>query len=62
MNEKVKAWEHNHKTDKQFRGFWLTFDESNFDHLKDYLTTEDWNYIMSKGNRSSLIEFGNLGS
>lgn len=53
---KLKKWEHSTKEDNELREFLnVTFKESNFDQIKSYLSGEEFNYVMSKGNRSSHL-------
>ena len=53
---KVKKWEHHDKRYVQLRELLgVAYGESQFDQLKPYLSQEDFQYIMSKGNRSSHL-------
>jgi putative membrane protein len=53
---KLKEWEHKTKADERFRKIYNTdYSEKKFDILKKYLSDEDFNYIMEKGNRSSHL-------
>lgn len=52
----VKAWEHNNKFEKTFRKQLGT--DPNEDHwpkIKPYLSEEEYNYVMSKGNKASHL-------
>ena len=53
---KLKAWEHNDKTDRELRkGMGLEYSEEQFEKIRPYLSKEDFDYIMSKGNKSSHL-------
>jgi len=53
---KLKEWEHNENDDKTLRKLLGTeFHEEKFESLKEYLSEEDYKYIMTKGNRSSHL-------
>ena len=53
---KTKDWEHNSKWDQKFRkALGTEYSEEKLAEIKPYLSETDWNYIMSKGNRSSHI-------
>ena len=53
---KVKPWEHQNDFENELReGVGTTYDEEKFDQLKPYLSQEEFNYVMSKGNRSSHL-------
>ena len=53
---KVKSWEHQSAHEQAFRKEHNTdFKESRFEELKDYISEEDYQYAMSKGNRSSHL-------
>lgn len=53
---KLKAWEHQSATDKYMRQLAGTeFTNEGYEQLKPYLSTEDFEYVMSKGNRSSHL-------
>lgn len=53
---KIKKWEHNKAKDNKGRElFGSTYSEEKFEEIKPYLTQEDFDYVMSKGNRSSHI-------
>ncbi|MBK7410031.1 MAG: hypothetical protein IPL49_20440 [Saprospirales bacterium] len=53
---KVKDWEHNAAQDVQFRKMLgVEYSEAKFQELKAYLSDAEYQYIMSKGNRSSHI-------
>jgi putative membrane protein len=53
---KLKSWEHQSKEDHTMRKMLGTvYSEGKFTHLKDYLSSEDYDYAMSKGNRSSHL-------
>ncbi|MDX1628551.1 MAG: bestrophin family ion channel [Fulvivirga sp.] len=53
---KVKDWEHQGKRDNEVRKvLGLEVTEKSFDKLKKYLPAEEFDYIMTKGNRSSHI-------
>jgi putative membrane protein len=51
-----KGWEHETLLKLDFRErVGLTYKESNFNKLAPYLTDEDLNYILSKGNKASHL-------
>jgi len=53
---KIKDWEHNTPRHHAFRkNLDIDYHEERFLKLKDYLSEENYQYIMSKGNRSSHI-------
>ena len=53
---KVADWEHKGKRLDAFREqFGTTYREEKFEKLKEYLSSADYEYIMSKGNRASHI-------
>lgn len=53
---KLKAWEHDTKADKALREVLGFADpDSLFEQLKPYLSTEDYDYLMTKGNKASHI-------
>lgn len=53
---KVKAWEHDTKADKKLRQhFGVVYDEKRFEEVRPYLSNEEFNYVMTKGNRSSHL-------
>ena len=53
---KLKSWEHQSKDDNGVREMFGTkYSEEKFLHLKKYLSTADYKYAMSKGNRSSHL-------
>lgn len=53
---KIKPWEHQGKHDSYFREIMqVDYKEERFELLKDYLSKEDYDYIMSKGNRASHL-------
>ena len=53
---KVKEWEHDDERHHQMRhDLGLDYKESNFSMLKEYISNEDFEYVMSKGNRSSHL-------
>lgn len=53
---KVKAWEHNSSQHIAFRkNMGTDFHEDKFQEIKGYLSEEDYNYVMSKGNKSSHL-------
>lgn len=53
---KPKSWEHNDQKNKDLkRSLGLEYSDARFDEIKPYLSQEDFNYIMSKGNRSSHL-------
>jgi putative membrane protein len=53
---KLKKWEHDGKHDRNIREvLGSNYSEEKFDYLKNYLSLEDFEYVMSKGNRSSHI-------
>ena len=53
---KVMEWEHNSKHDRWFRKLVNSdYSEEKFDNLKNYLSEQDFKYVMTKGNRASHI-------
>ena len=52
-----KAWEHDNKQDEGFRAMMGThFHIDQFNQLKPYLSTEDFEYMMLKGNKASHLQ------
>lgn len=52
----LQDWEHNVKNDRKFRKYIGTDQpEQKFYELKPYLSNEDFEYIMTKGNRASHL-------
>ncbi len=53
---KVANWEHTSQKDQEFReNLGTQYDEKKFEKLRDYLSDDDYNYIMSKGNPASHL-------
>ncbi len=53
---KVMDWEHKGKQVEELRKHLGTdYSEEKFEKLKDYLSVEDYDYLMSKGNKASHI-------
>ncbi|WP_341227751.1 bestrophin family ion channel [uncultured Arcticibacterium sp.] len=53
---KLKKWEHNGKAERALRkALGTVYSESKFEILKKYISTEEYDYVMSKGNRSSHL-------
>ena len=53
---KIKEWEHDSPRHHAFRKIMdIDYHEERFTKLKDYLSEQDFNYIMTKGNRSSHV-------
>ena len=53
---KVMDWEHKGKQVEELRKQLGTdYSEEKFEKLKDYLSAEDYDYVMSKGNKASHI-------
>lgn len=53
---KVKSWEHQSDSENEFRKMLDTdFNEGRFDKLRDYISEEELNYVLSKGNRASHL-------
>lgn len=53
---KLKKWEHNGKAEQALRkALGSEYLESKFETLKKYISAEEYDYIMSKGNRSSHL-------
>ena len=53
---KPKTWEHNGKRENEIRkGLNLNYRPEQFDKLKTYLSEENFQYVMSKSNRSAHI-------
>ena len=51
---KMKSWEHKRPKDNLTRdALDVHYSEEKFDGIKPYLSSEDFDYVMSKGNRSS---------
>ncbi len=51
-----KAWEHHTDTDLGYRQILGTnYDEKKFEKLREYLSTEDYGYVMTKGNKASHL-------
>ncbi|MFY0627727.1 MAG: multidrug transporter [Reichenbachiella sp.] len=52
----LRDWEHNTKDDQMLRAsLGLQNPSEKFELLKDYLSEDEYNYIMSKGNKASHI-------
>jgi len=53
---KLKAWEHNSQSDLNFRTKMnVQYSESQFVTLKPYISEQEYDYILSKGNRASHL-------
>ncbi len=53
---KIKIWEHDSERDEAFRKeLGLSCKEENFDQIKPYLSRDEFEYVMKKGNRSSHL-------
>lgn len=53
---KVMNWEHNSESANQFRkNFDVDYDPKKLEKLKAYLSEEDYNYMLSKSNKSSHL-------
>ncbi|MFZ6053262.1 bestrophin family protein [Halocola ammonii] len=53
---KVQGWEHTDKGHQKLREkFGTDYSEEKFQNLKKYLSEEEFNYILKKGNRSSHL-------
>ncbi len=53
---KIQPWEHNSMADSKFReSLGMNYSEDLFQNLKKYLTDNEFNYIMSKGNKASHL-------
>lgn len=52
---KLQPWEHNHKRDQRFRDHLGLKDDSSFSEIKSYLSDDDYNYMMNKGNKASHL-------
>lgn len=53
---KPKAWEHHRPRDASMRdNLGVGYSEDNFHRLKNYLAEGEYDYVMSKGNRSSHL-------
>ncbi len=53
---KIKNWEHTTDSDQKAREmFGVSFNEKQYDNLRQYLSDEDHTYIMTKGNKSSHL-------
>ena len=53
---KPTKWEHFRKNDQQFRKTAATdYEESKFEQLQPYLSTEDYQYLLQKGNKASHL-------
>ncbi len=54
---KLQGWEHKKRQDQKFRKIMgLEYNDQQFEILKDYLTEEDFQYVMKKGNRASHLQ------
>ncbi len=52
----LKPWEHEGNMDNELRSMGdVHHDESNFEKIKSYLSPEDYDYVMTKGNKASHI-------
>ena len=52
----VQPWEHTGKFDQKYRQYLgTTVSEKSFEALQEYLSPEDYAYVMKKGNRASHI-------
>jgi len=52
----VQPWEHANRFDQAYREFvGTTVSEKSFEALKNYLSAEDYAYVMRKGNRASHL-------
>lgn len=53
---KVKPWEHNDKDAQNARkAFGIEYSEDQFLQIKDYLSEQEYEYLLTKGNRSSHL-------
>jgi putative membrane protein len=53
---KVKKWEHNNKQEQKLRvQLGVDYKEENFEKMKAYLSQEEYDYVMSKGNHASHL-------
>jgi len=53
---KPKSWEHSEKKNIEIKkSLGLDYSDAKFDEIKPYLDQNDFDYIMSKGNRSSHL-------
>ncbi len=53
---KLKTWEHSSDKDDEVRkSLGVKFSEANYENLKQYLSDDDYKYIMTKGNKSSHL-------
>lgn len=53
---KVKPWEHSSAYENEFRKNAGThYDDTKLEDVREYLSEEDYNYILTKGNRSSHL-------
>lgn len=53
---KLKAWEHDSPKDMGMRGFCGTiYSEELFEYLKPYLSKQEYDYVMQKGNKASHL-------
>lgn len=51
-----KSWEHNDQRDNYYREqYGLPYKEEQYQALQDYLSPEEYDYMMSKGNRPSHL-------
>lgn len=53
---KLKDWEHQSDAEQGFReNYGTTYKEEQFEKIKTYLSPEEYEYVMSKGNRPSHL-------
>ncbi len=53
---KVKKWEHDNRKEKRLRKMLgVEYSETQFDRVRNMLSEADFDYVMSKGNRSSHL-------
>lgn len=53
---KLKDWEHQGKTDSFFRQqLGLDYSDKKLEQIKDYVSEEEYEYILTKGNKSSHL-------
>lgn len=51
-----KSWEHDNQRDEEFReNYGIPYKEEQYQALQEYLSPEEYDYMMSKGNRPSHL-------
>ncbi|MEP2772352.1 MAG: bestrophin family ion channel [Fulvivirga sp.] len=52
---KLQPWEHNAANDQRFREHLGLKEDSDFKEIKPYLSEQDYQYVMNKGNKASHL-------